>query len=53
MTKCNQPDFSLVQMEMEWFWCSYDNALIGPFPSHDEAEKNARNTLGIVEDGKG
>jgi hypothetical protein len=35
----NQTDFNLVQMDKEWFWCSSDNALIGPFSSHDEARK--------------
>jgi hypothetical protein len=53
MTKCNQPGFGLVRMDKEWFRCSYGNALIDPVPSHDGAEKNARDRRGIVEDGKG
>jgi hypothetical protein len=46
MTKCSQSNFSLVQMENEWFWCSHDNALIGPFPS--QKRKKMRGThLGL------
>jgi hypothetical protein len=43
--------FSIVNRGERWFWCSYslpnggDETLIGPFPSHDEAEKDARATL--------
>jgi hypothetical protein len=43
--------FSIVNRGERWFWCSYSlpdgggEALIGPFPSHDEAEKDARATL--------
>jgi hypothetical protein len=43
--------FSIVNRGETWFWCSYsltdggDETLIGPFPSHDEAEKDARATL--------
>jgi hypothetical protein len=36
-----------------WFWCSLlevrRDALIGPFPSQEEAEKDAKATLGIKE----
>jgi hypothetical protein len=40
--------FSIVNKGQGWFWCSLleGNELIGPFPSHDEAEKDARATLG-------
>jgi hypothetical protein len=43
--------FSIVNREGRWFWCSLREAhrdeLIGPFPSQEEAEKDARATLGI------
>jgi hypothetical protein len=41
--------FSIVNREERWFWCSLleGNKLIGPFPSQEEAEKDARATLGI------
>jgi hypothetical protein len=41
--------FSIVNREERWFWCSLleGNELIGPFPSQEEAEKDARATLGI------
>ena len=43
--------FSIVNRGQGWFWCSYSllerHALIGPFPSQEEAEKDARATLGI------
>jgi hypothetical protein len=43
--------FSIVNQGEGWFWCSLlemrRNALIGPFPSQEEAEKDARATLGI------
>jgi hypothetical protein len=41
MTKCSRPNVGLLQMEKELFWYSRDNGLIGPFPSPDEAEKDA------------
>jgi hypothetical protein len=43
--------FSIVNRGEKWFWCSYSvlgvrgETLIGPFPSQDEAEKDARATL--------
>jgi hypothetical protein len=47
------PTFSVIQKDGGWFWCSLtlmsENKLIGPFPSHEEAEKDARATLGIGE----
>jgi hypothetical protein len=33
--------------------CQKDDGRIGPFSSKDEAEKDARETLGIAEDGEG
>jgi hypothetical protein len=41
--------FSIVNRGQGWFWCSLleGNELIGPFPSQEEAEKDARATLGI------
>ena len=43
--------FSIVIRGQGWFWCSllemHPDALIGPFPSQEEAEKDARATLGI------
>jgi hypothetical protein len=43
--------FSIVNQGEGWFWCSLlevrGNDLIGPFPSQEEAEKDARATLGI------
>jgi hypothetical protein len=41
--------FSIVNQGEGWFWCSLleGNALIGPFPSQEEAEKDARATLRI------
>jgi hypothetical protein len=43
--------FSLVQMGTDWFWCTHNDALIGPFVSQDDAETDARETLGIVDEG--
>ena len=47
------PTFSVIQKDGGWFWCSLalmsENELIGPFPSQEEAEKDARATLGIGE----
>jgi hypothetical protein len=43
--------FSIVNRGEGWFWCSllevHRDELIGPFPSQEEAEKDARATLGI------
>jgi hypothetical protein len=43
--------FSIVNRGERWFWCSLLQArgdeLIGPFPSQEEAEKDAMATLGI------
>jgi hypothetical protein len=46
------PTFSVIQKDGGWFWCSLslmisENELIGPFPSQEEAEKDAKATLGI------
>jgi hypothetical protein len=43
--------FSIINRGEGWFWCSLlearRDALIGPFPSQEEAEKDAKATLGI------
>jgi hypothetical protein len=45
--------FSTVNRGERWFWCSLLEArhdvLIGPFPSQEEAEKDAKATLGVEE----
>ena len=45
--------FSIINRGEGWFWCSLLEArrdvLIGPFPSQEEAEKDAKATLGIEE----
>ena len=44
-----KPTFSVIQKDIAWFWCSLslmtEHELIGPFPSQQEAEKDARATL--------
>jgi hypothetical protein len=54
MAKEAIPSYSIVKQERGWFWCSYamqeiggHDALIGPFPSQEEAEKDAKATLGL------
>jgi hypothetical protein len=42
--------FQLIQLGGDWYWrldIRNDDGLIGPFMSRDEAEKDARETLGI------
>jgi hypothetical protein len=43
--------FSIINRGERWFWCSllepHQSALIGPFPSQEEAEKDAEATIGI------
>jgi hypothetical protein len=45
--------FSIINRGEGWFWCSLlearRDAMIGPFPSQEEAEKDAKATLGINE----
>jgi hypothetical protein len=44
--------FRLIQLGSDWFWrldINNDDGLIGPFMSRDEAEKVAKETLGISE----
>jgi hypothetical protein len=45
--------FSIINRGEGWFWCSLlearRDAMIGPFPSQEEAEKDAKATLGIEE----
>jgi hypothetical protein len=54
MAQAASQSFSVVKLESGWFWTSYAmqevqgaEALIGPFPSQEEAEKDARETLGL------
>jgi hypothetical protein len=54
MAKAAGLSFSVLKLEGGWFWASHaiqeikgEEALIGPFPSQDEAEKDARETLAI------
>jgi hypothetical protein len=53
MPDATEPTFGMIQKDGFWFWCSFslmgENELIGPFPSQEEAEKDARATLGIAE----
>jgi hypothetical protein len=58
MVKEASPSYSVVKLEKGWFWTSNavqevqgGEALIGPFPSQEEAEKDARETL-AQRDGK-
>jgi hypothetical protein len=42
--------FHLIQLDGDWYWrldIKNDDGLIGPFLSRDEAEKDAKETLGI------
>jgi hypothetical protein len=44
--------FKLTYVEGDWFWrldIMNDDGLIGPFLTRDDAEKDARETLGIRE----
>jgi hypothetical protein len=44
--------FRLIQLQGDWFWCldiNNDDGLIGPFLTRDEAEQDARETLGLRE----
>jgi hypothetical protein len=45
----------VIEKDGGWFWCSLSlvkaDELIGPFPSQQEAEKDAKATLGIKEGG--
>jgi hypothetical protein len=56
MAEAPGPNFSVMKLETGWFWASRAmqdvhgrKAMIGPFPSQEEAEKDARETLGIRE----
>jgi hypothetical protein len=61
VTKTQRPSFRVMQQTLPdkstgWFWLldiARDDGLIGPFESRDEAVKDARETLGIVENGEG
>jgi hypothetical protein len=42
--------FRLIQLDRDWYWrldIKNDDGLIGPFLSRDEAENDAKETLGI------
>jgi hypothetical protein len=42
--------FMLIQLDGDWYWrldIKNDDGMIGPFLSRDEAEKDAKETLGI------
>ena len=51
MANSSGPSFSVIAKGAAWFWCSLslmkNDELIGPFPSEEEAEKDAKATLGI------
>jgi hypothetical protein len=51
MAESTSPSFSVIAKGEAWFWCSLslmkNDELIGPFPSEEEAEKDARATLGL------
>jgi hypothetical protein len=53
MADATEPTFSVIQKNGSWFWCSLsltnENEFIGPFPSQEEAEKDAKATLGPKE----
>jgi hypothetical protein len=61
MTKGRQPDYRVVQRDLpdkSIGWFSFvdvprNDGLIGPFETEDEAIKDARETLGIVDEKKG
>ena len=43
--------YRLIQLDADWYWrldIMNDDGMIGPFISRDEAEKDARETLGIA-----
>jgi hypothetical protein len=51
MAESTGPSFSVIAKGEAWFWCSLslmkNDELICPFPSEEEAEKDARATLGV------
>jgi hypothetical protein len=51
MAESTGSSFSVIAKGEAWFWCSLflikNDELIGPFPSEEEAEKDAKATLGI------
>ncbi len=56
MAKQASPSYSIVKQDKGWFWCSDAvqeitgrDVLIGPFPSQEEAEKDAIELLRIRE----
>ena len=52
MVATTLPSFSLVEKKGLWFWCSstlIESELLGPFPSQEEAEKDAKATLRITD----
>jgi hypothetical protein len=56
MTREASPSYGSVRQERGWSWCSYvaqeitgRDALTGLFPSQEEAEKDAKESLRIRE----
>jgi hypothetical protein len=54
MAKEASPSYSIVKQGSGWFWSIGQEIrgrteLIGPFPSQEEAEKDARETIGPKE----
>jgi hypothetical protein len=46
----NRRVYKVIQLKGDWFWrlgINNDDGLIGPFLTRDEAEKDAKETLGI------
>jgi hypothetical protein len=44
--------FKLIQLNGDWYWrldIMRDDGLIGPFSSREEAEKDAKETLGTAD----
>jgi hypothetical protein len=44
--------FQLIHLDGDWYWrldIKNDDGLIGPFMSREDAQKDARETLGIAE----
>ena len=56
MAREASPSYSIVKQQRGWFWCSCAvqeisgrDVLIGPFPSQEEAEKDAKELLRLRE----
>jgi hypothetical protein len=47
--------FNIIQLKGRWYWrleIKRDDGLIGPFETEAEAEKDAKETLGIADVGR-